>query len=604
MNTDRNKALLRLLRLMTEAEKESFKSDFGIGNAADEGEILKVIESLPRYEAVRAFLRAADATLVLLRDVFEILESFGIATKTTGCVFVLANPTNPAERTELVFSQQTVGAVSSWSPKKKWAKVSDPLTDLRTRWNQLQGALQPLLHRARPRHEEGDIDFVETYIQSVRTGGQGGLIRHPDRHRVDEDAQRVLRHFTIRLEQMVESLGRIPEASRPPQLTSILRDSGQVTRGAADFLDDRKGRYRYRSSRPSNENKPPDGRTIERYLPRRFVTDFDKFLEDLYALSDLIQGDAIADMLRIDVWSSRPQLFEIWVLLKLLNWIRHRGYIIELLRTDNRGADLPFRWNLSYAKDSKPCAVVRGRKGGEQFVFFQLFLPGDMPDISLLEGAEPSSTPVWSVDPKHAEKQGYSRSAYEETAIRYRDSFKARVSLIAEYFARPELGVSNPIEFGPGAKLILDCRPDGKGLPILLSELAQFHPSLSQVLVCIDFSGSFAPRREDALKALRQSVKTDDRVFMDECICFAGNAVRGNVTGGWRGPGAGGVMPTSNIEEGSAFEPLFAAIAEFKRTGDITEIVLVTDGRLDIPMADAIARIQSRLGLGVTVFGS
>jgi hypothetical protein len=601
MKAETQNGLIRLLRLMTAPEKESFRSDFGIANGAGDDEIIEVIAGLPRYEAVRAFLRAADATLVLLRELFEILDSFGVATKTTGCVLVLADPANPAERTEMAFSQQIVGAVSSWSPKKAWGKHSDLLMNLRARWNRLHPSLQSLLQKARPRHEQGDIDFVETYIHRVKSGVRGELIRYPDHHHVDEDAQRVLRHFAIRLEQIVQSLGRISPASRPPQLTSILRDSQQLTKTAGDFLNDRKGGYR--SPRLSTANKPPDARTIERETSRRFVADFDKFLEDLYSLSDLIQGEDIIDMLQIDIWSSRPQLFEIWVLLKLLNWIRERGYGIELLRTGNRGEDLPFRWNLSYAKDSKPCAVVRNGKDVEQFVFFQLFLPGDMPDISLLEGPEPSSIPIWSVDPKHAEKRGYSRSDYEATAIRYRDSFKARLSLIAEYFARPELGVGNPIEFGPRAKLILDCRPNGKGLPILLSELAEFHPSVGQILVCIDFSGSFASKRESVIEAFRQTVQSDDRVVMDECICFAGNAVKVMAPGLWRRSTAGWVMPSFCIQEGSAFEPLLAAIALIKKTTNITEIILITDGMLDIPIADALDRIQSKLGLPVSVVG-
>jgi hypothetical protein len=593
MDPEKNKALLRLLRLMTEPEKEDFRADFCIAQGASDDELMERLEGLPRYEAVRAFLRAAEATLILLKEVFEILQSFGIATKTTGCVFVLANPANPAEQTELVFAQQTVGAVCSWSPNRKWSKISGSLADIRSKWIRLKPILQTLLQRAEPKHRRGEIDLVESAMQRR-------AIFEPDRHHVDSDAQWVLHHFADRIQQMVERLDLIPRATCPPELTSILRDVRPLAKDVDHCLNDPQDRHR--SPRRYPINNPPAQSTIARHTSWRFAEEWDKFLEDLYSLSDLIHGDDIVDMLQIDLWSARPQLFEIWVLLTLLRWIRQRGYSVEFLRTEERGKDAPFRWNLSYAKDSTPCAIVRDSKSVEQFVFFQLYRPsGDMPDISLLEGSDPSSDAIWSVDPKHSEKEAYSLSDYGKTATRYRDSFGAELSLIVEYFARPELG-PNPIQFGHRAKMIRDCRPDGKGLPILFSELAKFHPALERVLICIDFSDSFSAKRETALESLRQRAETDGRIFARECVCFAGDALIIREPDLWRSSDWSSAM--SSLRPGTIFEPLLRAIVDAKQIVDASEIVLITDGEFDVPMESVIQRIGNELKVRVSVFDS
>lgn len=594
MDPEKNKALLRLLRLMTEPEKEDFRADFSIAQGVSDDELMERLESLPRYEAVRAFLRAADATLIILKEVFEILQSFGIATKTTGCVFVLANPANPAEQTELVFAQQTVGAVCSWSPTKKWNKISDSLADMRSRWIRLQPILRSLLRRAEPKHRRGEIDLIESAMQRR-------AIYEPDRHHVDSDAQWVLHHFAVRIHQMVERLEEIPKSTRPPELTSILQGVRPLAQEVDGCLSD--PQERHRSPRRYSITKPPTQSTIARYTSSRFAEDLDTFLEDLYSLSDLVRGEDIVDMLQIDLWTARPQLFEIWVLLTLLRWIRRRGHSVEFLRTDERGRDAPFRWNLSYAKDSTPCAIVRDPKSVEQFVFFQLYRPsGDMPDISLLEGADPSSGAIWSVDPKHSEKQAYSLSDYGKTATRYRDSFGAELSLIVEYFARPELGPANPMQFGDRAKLIRDCRPNGKGLPILFSELAKFHPALAQVLICIDFSDSFSAKRETALEELRQRVESDGRTFARECICFAGDASIIREPDLWKSSEWSSTM--SSLRPGTVFEPLLRAIVDAKQIVNISEIVLVTDGDFDVPLESVIQRIGNELKVRVSVFDS
>jgi hypothetical protein len=596
MHLDKQNALLRLLRLMTQAEREAFLTDYDISDTESDASILASIGRLPRYEAVRAFLRAADATLLVLRDVFEILESFGIATRTTGCVFVLSNPANREERTELAFSQQTVGAVCNWSRRNKWNHGCASLSQLRSTWTRFHLDWQSLLRRARPKRERGDIDLIATVTRRQMT-------YEPDQFSVDYDAARVLRHFADRVQQMAHSLTEIPDAKRPRELTDILRDARNLSSGIDVILAE----VHERSS-PSRHKtpEPPDMRVIERYTSPRFVKDFDKCIEDIYSLSDLVHGEDVMDMLQINIWSGRPQLYEIWVLTTLCRWIRGRGYSVKLLKIEHSGDTSPFRWNLSYANESTPCAIVGHRDGSDQFLFYQLHRSsGDMPDISLLEDRNPSSPPVWSVDPKHSEKGRYKLPTYRATATRYRDSFGAKCSLVVEYFERSELGGPNPTEFGPRAKLIRDCRPGGNGLPILFSELAEFHPPISTVLICIDCSESFSSERQSAIVSLLASPANDERSLMRECICFAGSALifdRLDTLSAARKDAF--VIPTG-LKSGTAAGPLFSAIEVLGARVRISEVVLLTDGVFDdAPIEDVIDRIARDLHAKVTVVGT
>src|ERR1700686_3933085 len=123
--------LRRLLRFLTDAELESLGRDIGLCETIDEEYILGATSSLPRYEVVRLFLKAATPTLLLLRQVFDALEVLGVHARTTGCVFVLANPSKPGERTELVFSPQAVGMVAVWPLEKEWNRLVTSLQDLK-----------------------------------------------------------------------------------------------------------------------------------------------------------------------------------------------------------------------------------------------------------------------------------------------------------------------------------------------------------------------------------------------------------------------------------------------------------------------------------------
>jgi hypothetical protein len=63
MTSDKHEALVRLLRLMAGPEKHRFRAEFGMAETASDDQVVESLGKLPKYEAVRAFLRAADATV-------------------------------------------------------------------------------------------------------------------------------------------------------------------------------------------------------------------------------------------------------------------------------------------------------------------------------------------------------------------------------------------------------------------------------------------------------------------------------------------------------------------------------------------------------------
>ena len=174
-----------------------------------------------------------------------------------------------------------------------------------------------------------------------------------------------------------------------------------------------------------------------------------------------------------------------------------------------------------------------------------------------------------------------------------------------EYFDRSNLGEANPIEFGPRAKLIRCCRPNGIGLKILFTELNEFHPIISQVLVCIDFSGSFNSNRDNILEKLRQRLKLGYRTNVaTECICFAGSAkIVGNFDR-WLNAELYSGLSAGGLVGGTASAPLISTISEFNDKNPLSEVLLVTDGELDIPVERLITRIHDELSISTTLVTS
>jgi hypothetical protein len=588
MGTDINKGLRRLLSLMTEDEKRQFKKQFKLQGDMKDKDILKAIGCLPKYESLRAFMFVANSTVILLKEIFSHLDLLGVATRTTGCIFTLTNPTNQEKKEEIAFSQQTVNAVCSWPAQETWNREPESLSELITKWKSFRSVWQRLIQNASPKGSAFKIDHVRTVIR-------GKTVCRPNKNRVDLDAQKVLCHFMIRVEQLADNLTTIPEKNRPEEIQQLLHDIDALKKSVVKCST---GRQR------SSQQSPPNQSIINRCTSKRFTSEFDKFLEDVYALSNLIKGNNISDMLQIGVWSTRPQLYEIWVLIKLLKWFRCRGYSISLEKRSKINEKSPFLWNLSYSRDSTPCAVISDPQTSlQQFLFYQLYRPsGDMPDISLLVDSEPTSDAIWSIDPKHSEKGGYSLSQYKETAVGYRDSFKAKLSLVVEYFDRESIGRgANPLVFGDGAMLIKGVHPSGKGVELMFSELEKIHPNIGSKLICVDCSGSFIDKRDLALEKLRQEYQAGAiSNIHSEILCFAGNTEEVGAFDIWLNSKHNTFPIPKDLIEGTASAPLIKAISNLVLKVPISEVIIITDSELDIPTQTLTKKIREDLSLTVS----
>lgn len=566
---------------MTDAERMAFKTELGLNDTASEEDIISCINELPRYEIVRLFIQASDSTIVLLREIFETLESFGYLARTTGCIFLLASPSNPVGNSEVHFSPQTVNAVCSWSSKKSLKRLTESLEALKSTWNSFEDIWDNLLDAATPR-----TVYEELCVTTWEISKQ--LIFIPTEI-VDEYAQNVLLYFYNKANQLAQRLETIPINIRPTELNAIIDDIHLLGKKIED-------RMVFCGYVNENDAQQIGESYIGDYVSDEFVQEFDKFLEDVYLLSDLLEGEEVVDMLQINLWSSRPQLFEVWVMLALLKWLRSRGYTINFLKVDDVNTNVPFRWELSYSKESKPCAVIHDpEQKVDLFLFYQLYRStGDMPDISLLEAADPMSESIWAVDPKHSERSSYSQDDYRKTAERYRNSFRSKHSLVVEYFDRDDLGTNNPLNFGNNAKLIRGCRPGAEGLDHLFAELAPFHPNKKYSLICIDFSSSFGAQRNIALENLRRQTTPDfiARVA-PKIIAFAGNTVVMQNTLEWQRPLHESLKIPDELIDGTAAEPLLKSISDLVTEYPITDVIIITDGQFNIQLPYVTERIKA-----------
>ena len=255
-----------------------------------------------------------------------------------------------------------------------------------------------------------------------------------------------------------------------------------------------------------------------------------RFVEDLLFLSDLEESSEVVDVLRMDLFRKRPQLYELWILVSILKFMRRAGYKVEMLslRTTEGGRIV---WNLNYARSSTAVArLLRASDSSEYFLFYQLFRPGerrdDMPDIALLPSDRAGDRPVWIMDPKHSERGGYALKDYQEVGLRYQATFTAQRTWIVEYFARPDLVVDNPLSFAADVQLIRDVAPDRAGYAWLLRALEEFHGCpVGATLAVIDVSGSFLPylnRVKDDLRKLR----AEGVGLSDDIVWFGEKAAR------------------------------------------------------------------------------
>jgi len=565
---------VRLLQILSRDELAQLATSLGLADAKAT-QVAEALADLPRYEIARVALQAANSTIQMLKEIFQALAHLGVSVRTTGFVFVLADPIDLGPRCELEFSSQAIGNVCDWRTDRDWGSLKDSLTGLKSRWTRFHSGFARILNEARPDERRGRIDLVKSAIRNRE-------VRKPADKARNEGAERILRFVMSRVNEMSS---RIPQAARgamPPEIQWILRDADEFVRKAERVLP--RDVARWEKTEPTRyELRPYDG----------FLRDFDKTREDFNLLADMTEGEHLLDMLRLDVWSSRPQLFEVWTLLTILQWLARRGYHVQLLKLHESVATV--RWQLAYAKESEPCAAIMGSRTGQLptgYLFYQLYRrSGDMPDLALLSGPEPDSQAIWTVDPKHSEKARYSIKHYRRTAVRYRDSFGAPLSIVVEYFRRSDCD-ANPVDFGDGALLIHECSPGRPGLKFLLDELSHLHPSQATSLVCIDVSQSFASNLDSVLPRIQSYIEKREEGFLDEVLWFAGNAARRKGLRSALASCGPYIASSVGLEDGTKAGPLLEAIARVIQDTGITHVLLVTDGGFDVPFDSLIQQLR------------
>ena len=155
-----------------------------------------------------------------------------------------------------------------------------------------------------------------------------------------------------------------------------------------------------------------------------------RFVEGILFLSDVEESSSAIDLLRVDLFRKRPQLYEFWIVVTILKFMQRAGYKVEMQNLQTTGSGR-LVWNLKFAKARTAIArLLRTSDSSGYFLFYQLFRTGerqdDMPDIALMPSDCADDKPVWIMDPKHSERRGYSLKDYKSVATRYHATFAPR----------------------------------------------------------------------------------------------------------------------------------------------------------------------------------
>ena len=594
------KTFERVLALLQQDERRNFMRACGLEPDAKTTDLEKALAGLPRYEVIRIFLSVAAPTLQMIMDVFRAMEQLGIAVRTTGCVFVLANAIGGHKmQKEIVFSPQSVGILSEWTSFSESAVRSTSFNELAERWKSFQDIWRRLIRRAEVNIERGELDIVESYINHEN-------VYEDDMDCTDYKAQAVLKYILQKVERVHALIVEVQEEDLQDSLISLRYGMASFLGAARKTLAPKNGQQRRlrRRSYGKDEDEPPERVLVERYTTKQFPDEIDRFIEDAFLLGNISQRSPpqLADLLRLDLWSSRPQMYEIWLLLSILVWLLHKGYKVQLCKLDMDTADSATRWNLSFSREKDPCAVITRKVQQPQYLFYQVYrASGDMPDICLSSGIGEEFQAIWSLDAKHSERSGYSATDYRKTAERYRDSLGASLSVVAEYFDRSDIGQANPITYGHATALVRACRPGSPGRDVLFDLLSPFHPAVGGILVCIDFSESFCSQRSTIASEFREWCMRGNVTCLDRFVSFANKAEVYEGFNQWlQNPEA--ALPACSVGSGTYAAPLIEIVRQEVRNAQVSSIMLLTDGQFDMSIGEIVSHLEAEHGRRVFLF--
>jgi hypothetical protein len=568
-----------VIDLLDDSERQSAAERLGLAIDATADRLAELLAGSSRTETLRVLLAAAPEVVDMLKDIAGCLEQHGVSARTTGFILALEGSVS---RTSIDLSAQEIDLVCSW-PTRLEEFEAEPFAQLRRDWRSISALWSELVYNAYPRRCRRPPDLVRSYIR-------GQSIRQPSYDATDRGARLVLSHLLDRLMRTIEVLERIAADARTADLKMLLKALQHHRREALTAL--RAGR----PVRATESRELPRRLKAHRRLDRRLT----RFEEDVRALA-MLNEDAAQDLLRYDLWRNRPQLFEVWILTSILDWLARRGYDVELLEVTTMPGGRQC-WHLSYANATHPCARISG-EGHTFYVFYQLRRKGekggadDMPDISLLTDPLPEHNAIWVIDPKHSARKAYRLADYRATGIRYVKSFDAKLAIIAEHYPRADLPEGNPYRLGDRALLAKDVRPRGEGLPMVLAELETFHPVLQRTVLCIDMSSSFDNRRIAALDAFRSTIAADGTTLADAFVWFAGSACEAEGAAVFVARAAMPKPPP--LDPGTSLEALIDALRPLV-DARIDRVAIVGDGKFgDAAWRDAL---EGSLGVAVVQY--
>lgn len=569
----RREAVKRLLRLFDKEEIGALCQLLALAPECDIDVVIQKLAELPRFRALQLALKAAEPTVTMLQDITSFLEKHGVSARTTGFALALGDRARPGSSNRIDLSIQEVSKVCSFSTTTLHDIGDDPFSETYDYWRSLRDDWNFLLRKSEPDIKRGRLDVVRSHIKSQN-------VYKPDKDYTDYEAQRVLRYLLNRVKGLAEVLDRVAQQDRTTTIDHFLRDIRGLLRAADVEVFQR--RESYRATSTWQRDSEPNQMTVLRYVSNEFLDKFDRLNEDIRAVADLSDAVNIFDILRVDLWSARPQLYEVWLLVRILDWIEGRGYRINLLQLEpDKGGRIV--WHLSYSKASLPCARLEGDRRST-FLFFQLYRPsGDMPDLCLLSESSPNAAPLWAIDAKHSERGGYGIGSYLDTATRYRDSFGAPLSLVVEYFPRTDLSYENPTVFGTGAALVKDARPSGKGMALVLESLSAVHPVTETIVVCVDFSSSFKETRDQAFRQVMGKIRAMEGNVLDSFVCFAGNAITATGLRKLLLTEQHPELPQLNMQDGTSVQGVVAELKRIATDTPATRVMIVGDGQFSEP---------------------
>jgi hypothetical protein len=517
-------------------------------------------------------------TLRMLREVLEFLSNQKSAVRTTGSLLVLKD--------EFDITPQQVDATLKWSARALRRVSSTTWEELAKRLStEVKPLLENIADRGAVRYRRKQESFIKTTIRMERGPTR---IRSERIASYDRDGFRDREEYGQKIKELNRKLADLPDQVDNVCAQELFAEIDQLSREYERGL--RQSREHIRTAdRQNNCTSGVD-------LTDRDHDVWKSFVEDLLFLADVEESASAADVLRMDLFRKRPQLYEVWIVVILLSFMRAIGYELEMLTllTTHAGRIV---WNLNYAKSQIPVArLVRTRDGQECFLFYQLFRPGldrdEMPDIALMPSTRPEDTPIWIMDPKHSERGAYSLVDYQEVGTRYQTAFAPLRTWIAEYYPRPKLGDNNPLIMGRNVELIRDVSPGGEGYKYLLRELRALHRGVSvQVLVIADVSGSFE-RHVERLVADLRNLRMQGVILHDDIIWFSDEARR--VGGYLAALDQEELRPPTGLGSGTRFRPaLELAEALCKDTNGALAVRIYTDGEFtDISSSEAINQLK------------